>query len=390
MTDIFSLGNLGTLEENDEKSPYDAIRAAFDSLPNQSDKLKLAMQIMEHQRTTQTERLRQTLKAESVPISANTLKLLSELRPVDLMDVMTSHPGFAMWEKCNSYKISLRIFNQSLQDLSEHSDKFETALRDDILSNSNSELLELYESQLQKELFCFLNASHSLVELSTRQLKVYLDGSEINQKRKESFGEDGLHPFLMGLRVILHHLYALKTGWLVRNGEFTGKPSSVTLNKTQIEYLFRKRGDSLNADQRQQGSVFLKGILNEEIDLKNLIDNYGRRAQKFHAWFSNHLSDQRFFLLRDCERCFLEHKRNGVRTYWKAMIGNWLNWEKPPNPYEYLNSYLSAEQVEEVMSMPLHSNEQIDRAIEIADIEKACDDEVRGLIHKFFRRSFPS
>jgi hypothetical protein len=72
---------------------------------------------------------------------------------------------------------------------------------------------------------------------------------------------------------------------------------------------------------------------------------------------------------------------------WKAMLGNWLNWSKPPNPYEYLNRYLNAEQLRAVHALPAKSKEQVDKIIEFIDTDGACDDELRQRAYELFRRA---
>ena len=93
--------------------------------------------------------------------------------------------------------------------------------------------------------------------------------------------------------------------------------------------------------------------------------------------------------LRDYERCLREVTSAGTRGFWKMMLGNWLNWPTPPNPYNHLHRYLTAEQIEEVYWLPMGSSEQINKVIQLVDHDDACDDELRQLAHDLFRRVPP-
>src|SRR3546814_11675454 len=75
-----------------------------------------------------------------------------------------------------------------------------------------------------------------------------------------------------------------------------------------------------------------------------------------------------------------------ARTAWKALLGNWLNWDKPPNPYDHLPRMLTAEQLDEVMCLPRKSEQQVDRIIAFLD-NGACDDELRQGAYELFRRA---
>ena len=71
------------------------------------------------------------------------------------------------------------------------------------------------------------------------------------------------------------------------------------------------------------------------------------------------------------------------------MLGNWLNWKEPPNPYEHLSRYLTLEQTEEVLRLPMQSEEQVDKVIEFVDSGRACDAELRTMVNQLFRRASP-
>ncbi len=69
---------------------------------------------------------------------------------------------------------------------------------------------------------------------------------------------------------------------------------------------------------------------------------------------------------------------------WRALIGNFLQWERPPNPYNHLRVYLTEQQLEEITGLPHGSRQQIDRIIAIVDSVGACDESLREMIYRWF------
>src|SRR3546814_10763531 len=122
------------------------------------------------------------------------------------------------------------------------------------------------------------------------------------------------------------------------------------------------------------------------IDVKSIYEEYFVRARAFHGWFRGTLEADPPLELQDFERCLKANSDLAARTAWKALLGNWLNWDKPPNPYDHLPRMLTAEQLDEVMCLPRKSEQQVDRIIAFLD-NGACDDELRQGAYELFRRA---
>ena len=91
---------------------------------------------------------------------------------------------------------------------------------------------------------------------------------------------------------------------------------------------------------------------------------------------------------REWERV-ARHAEFAARVSWKAILGNWVRWDQPPNPYNYLDRYLNTEQLTEVYQLLKGSDTQVDKVIEFMDPDGACDDELRDLAYQLFRRANP-
>ena len=71
-------------------------------------------------------------------------------------------------------------------------------------------------------------------------------------------------------------------------------------------------------------------------------------------------------------------------TAWNLIFQHIQNVK---DPYVYLSQYLTNNQLEELPSYEYKSKEQIDRLIEIIDINGACDDSLRTKAYELIENS---
>ncbi len=359
---------------------------------NRWDVLRWATMRMEGQRISARERLREEMKAASIPLPAQIVMQLAQLRSVDLHEVLIDHPGFTSWNRYTSYEVSLRVFDRAVLDLVKAIQRFEAATEADserdILSRTQRSVLRDIERTIEKELFAATNAAHSLVDHSTRRLQSLVEITGYPTKLTECFGEDGLHEFVIGLRNILHHLHMIKPGWSLEHDFRSGtKKAMFTLDRIEVRFAVEQSRRSFGG-----GLARIQSYLHassEPINLKTMFEEYQRRVTKFHVWYGNELASERLTAIRDYERCLRENKNFAACTFWRAMLGNWLRWKVPPNPYDHLLRYLTPEQLAEIYRSPMQSEEQVDKVIEFVDLDRACDREVRKMAYELFRRATP-
>jgi hypothetical protein len=174
----------------------------------------------------------------------------------------------------------------------------------------------------------------------------------------------------------------VRPGWRVRYG-FDDKTheASFCLDKKELSAVVQREKHTM----KQAGQRYLENAP-EHIDLQQAFEEYRKRTGEFHLWFSRAVKEHPLEALRDYERCVRENRNAATRLWWRAMIGNWLNWDRPPNPFDHLDRYLTADQLEEVYRLPKGSEAQVDKVIEFVDSKGACDDELRNLAYQLFRR----
>ena len=337
----------------------------------------------ERSRSTR-ERVREAIKASNVPMPAEVVRKIAQLSSQDARDVLRGHPGFPVWERRMSYETSLQIFEQSVQDLLRAIEDFkDLSLDGSIFDRTREGELNQVLCSVQKELFAAGNAVHALMYHSTRRLQRRVQVPGYDQRLTDCFGDDGLHDFVIGLRNIVQHIQMVRPGWQVTHA--FGEAQDVAtfkLDRDELLLIVKSTKDKMNAS----GKRYLESAP-EKIDLRHVFEEYRQRAREFYSWFSDAIDAHRLEELRDYERCRRENNNAAARMSWKAVLGIWLNRETPPNPYNHLARYLTADQLEEVYALPMRSNEQVDKVIEFVDTDGACDDELRKLAYQLFCRA---
>lgn len=344
---------------------------------------------MDIQRSEKIGQLKAAVGSAAVPLPAELLQTLMELFPADADEALRAHPGFGLWKLIQSYRTSLEVFEHAFEDLDRAIARFEEASREGLLFSQlrNSEL-KAFERAVQKEMFAAAHAAHALIEHSGRQLQPFAQITDYEAKRHESFGSDGLHETIIGLRNILHHFHMVQPGWQWRRqfGPEAETTYHFTLVRDDLLQAATERKDKLSGFNRIE-SFLSKSP--DKIDIRRMFADYRSRAGQFHSWFAAVIEGDEFEAVRDYERCRKEIKKAGDRTSCNALLGNWLQWKTPPNPYDHLDTYLTPAQIEEVYRLPMGSPEQVDRIIAIVDEDGACNESIRKQAYELFRRAVP-
>jgi hypothetical protein len=282
------------------------------------------------------------------------------------------------------------VFDRAVLDLVRIIRRFEAAVETEsehsIFSRTQRSALDDIEHTIEKELFAATNAAHSLVDHSTRRLQSVVEVPGYAAKLAECFGDDGVHEFIIGFRNILHHLHMIKAGWRVEHDFRAGtKRAMLTLDRDDVRFAVEQSPNSFGSGLSRV-RAYLEAS-SEPIDLKALFEEYQRRVAQFHDWYGNELASEALIAVHDYERCLRENKKFAARAFLKAMLGSWLRWKAPPNPYDHLHRFASAEQIAEIYRLPAQSEEQVNKVIECVDLDRICDEDLRKMIYDLFRRA---
>lgn len=354
------------------------------------DMLRAVSQLMVKQRQQHREAVLSSLLVSTVPVPQNVVDDLAHLNQEDAIRVLRDHPGFKIWQRWESYQAALAIFEQSLQDLFDAIDELTDQIRsENLFIRPVRHRLDNGKLRIHKELFAAGNATHSLKDHASHRLQQVACIPDFDAKINEHFGNDGLHDFVIGLRTITHHIDAVKPD-LNYTRHFSEKYDEVVFVLTRDE--LKTIVDSVKQESgkykiNRSGREYLDNAP-EKIDVRATYEEYARRAGAFHGWLKATLEGQPPPELHDIQRCLKANKDEATRIWWRMLLVNWLkNWKRPPDPYQYLDRYLTEGQLGEVMRLPKKSPQQVDKIIEFVDEDKACDDEIRQLAYELFRKA---
>lgn len=339
------------------------------------------------------EAVRLAVASSSVPLSSELVSQVIGLPDGYFQATMREHPGYPYAERRNTYQTSLSILEMSLEDLIVAISDFERraiAENTTLFSHHGRDELDAIERRMQKDLFTTVNAAASLVDHS-RRLQSRFQFADNEKQLSQSFGGDGLHKFVIGLRVLHHHLRIVQAGWLMHTSfSKNTKTATFTINKEALQRAISQHPERFGGEQGKPILAYLDAAP-RLIDLREVFEEYGRRVRAFHAWIATQLASESLIALRDYDRVMQERRNFGSRIWWGALIGNWLhNWKVPPNPHDHLHKYLTAQQLEEVYALPRNSKEQVDLVIHYVDTDRAIDDKLREEVYELFRRSPPA
>lgn len=327
------------------------------------------------------------LAASEVPVPEDLARATERMFITEFRDVMRSHPGYRLAARRDSYRTSLSIFQHCFDDLEAAINRFESfALSDGWAAPNHRNRAADFEKIIQKELFATANAALSLVDHARRVVKMHpMPGYA--DKRAEMFGIDGLHEFVTGLRILLHHLHIVEAGWTIMGGS-REKPPSATfmLDCVELERLVEEHREGFKAQYKPMKAYI--ETQQKKIDIRKVFSVYRERAEQFHHWMTAELDSESLVALRDYDALHLRKKKADKRSFWNGLLGNWLlNWKEPPNPHNHLHRFLTPEELAEVNALPRNSKAQADRVVAFMDPEGAADDHIRRQVHELFQRA---
>ncbi len=276
--------------------------------------------------------------------------------------------GGVLWSKLSALHDCLEILNSCTNDVLDTISQFSHATTKLGFWNLiNRVEQERYVHQLKKHVFCTVSAVMALVDHARRFSKKYpVEGLE--QKRKECFGNAGLHSFLQGLRNYMLHVKVAKANWLISWGSEQTK---------EVKFLFHTNDLLEFKKWKKEAKQFITHN-KDGIDVYQVFQNYLESANNYYNWHKAKVIADYSAII---ERYFVyERHLNKIeqKTNWNATISH---LKEGLDIFQYIDEYLTPQQIEDVLSYENGSQQQVDRLIEIIDVYKACDDKLRKKIY---------
>jgi hypothetical protein len=271
------------------------------------------------------EKLCHDIAASNVPLPEKLAALTERVFITEFRNVMRHHHGYPLAERRDSYRTSLSILRHCIDDLQAAIDRFEAfALSEEWAAPNHRDRADEFEQVIQKE-FATANASLSLVDHTRRVIKMH-PLPDYGAKRAEIFGDDGLHEFVTGLRILLHHLHIVEAGWTIMGGSRDKAPSATfMLDRAELERLIEEHRDGFGAQCKPMKAHV--EAQQKKIDIRKVFATYRTRAERFHQWLTDELDSDSLVTLRDYDALHVRKKKADKRISWNGLLGNWLRWE---------------------------------------------------------------
>ena len=235
--------------------------------------------------------------------------------------------------------------------------------------------LKRLEWDLQRRLYHFTSTAQTLVDMG-RILREALSpeaASEYKRLRSSIFDTEE-HEFVIALRNSFIHVKLPDAQWNVTHrlsGDGREVETQVLLVTTEL------------IKSRKWSSAAIKYAENhKKVQVEILANSYGMKVLEFNRLLLDYVENLQNSDLKDYRRCELLLERSRTRTSYELM----LQLTKPgrTDPYEHLENYLTRDQREQVLKLPMKSKEQVDLIIEFADPIGAVDDGIREKVYELF------
>jgi len=282
-------------------------------------------------------------------------------------------PGAKVFNEIESLRFSLNIFLDSTEDLIASINIFKGEEdKPNFWDRPQRQQLEKLERSINRGIFSAITSAMALVDHSRKFAEKYPVESYQN-KVDQLFSKSPQHKFIHSLRRYLSHVKMTKANWKI---ETSKEGRSVFFLLNQAELLKWKDWSAL---ARQYINNHPNGV-----NVESLFEEYSKSVKGFHDWLRSQVWELHSQYLTEYLAYSRSVKRVSAHSTWNMLIQQ-VFIPKNINPYEYLDRYLTPSEIEEVLALEYRSKEQVDRIIEIADEFKACDENLREVIYKFFK-----
>lgn len=286
-----------------------------------------------------------------------------------------STEGGILWSELESLHSCLYVFTSCTNDLLDViSDFAHASTKNNFWSRVNEPQQEEFTNRVRKNIFCSAAAAMALVDHARRFSDKYVVES-YKEKIIEHFGSSRIHDFIQGLRNYIIHVKIVEANWQISH-EFKQKQREVKFLIKTDRLLEYKKWSSKSKNYIRENTP--------EIDVYNVFLTYLDNAEKFYQWHKAEV----IFQFSDTLNKYFKYKKSlnkiKEKCAWNLIFQGIKNVE---DPYVYLSQYLTNSQIEELLSYKYKSKEQIDRLIELIDINGACDDSLREKAYELIEKS---
>jgi hypothetical protein len=283
-----------------------------------------------------------------------------------------STAGGKLWHDLNDLEDSLWIFETSTRDLLDEIVLFGERSKNSIFwEQINESQADLHNREVKKKLFYCTSSLMALVEHS-RNFENEVPVKNYSDQLQKIFTTPGLHNFLQSLRNYNSHWRIARTNWVI-NRDFE--------TRTRDAFFIISKDDLLAWDRWPKAAREFINKVESAVNVYEVFSTYRKQVQDFYAWHKGAVLKQYASLLQP----YLEYERL-YKGLMKQASWNILASYAPKkiNPYQYIEKYLTKNQIERFLAYEHCSVEQIEGLISMMDMQDFCDASLKKKIVAIF------
>lgn len=347
------------------------------SQPGRGD-LKRVFAILEQMREQQNKRIAEAIalaQSSPAPWPAELVQRISLMMNDDFDEVMLYHPGHKIFSAHESIRFYIELFEDTYEDLDNAIHHYHVSYEDPaFFSRRGRAKHDRAIFDLNRCIFNFTSAGDALRNLCIKQATHYKPQGYEEHKRSH-FEENKLHNFMQKLRAALHHEHFVKAGPSIIFAEGESHETKLYLDCKKLLRL-EKIKEKASALEYVRGS----GV---RMDVHEVFKRYLITVKSFYDWLFKQMDMSSDYV--DYRHCVIERKKTLKRQTFSLFITEWT--KGGVDPYEHLDKYLSDDDIAHIKTLPHRSQQQVDKIIELADEEGACNDDLREKIYQLFKVS---
>jgi hypothetical protein len=291
---------------------------------------------------------------------------------IKTQETIESLPGSKISLELDALRLSLNIFLDAAYDLFSSINMLKgESEKPDFYDRTRRTELERLELHIQRGVFSAAAAAMALVYHS-RQFNTRYPVESYQERIDENFAKDPLHRFIQKFRDFMVHVRSVESSRLV-TWDKQGKSVFFILSAKQL-----KQYHKWDAPSKSYIESHPKGI-----NVEQLFREYLKKIKLFHDWFRSEVWEKNAQDLKEYFACKKVYNAVNAGSMWSLLIKQAFA-QKKINPYMYLDKYLSGNEIQEILSLPFRSKEQVDRVIELVDECGVCDEELRKATYALF------
>jgi hypothetical protein len=255
-------------------------------------------------------------------------------------EFIKSHPGYTVYSELESIRLSVDIFLNAVADLIASINRFKgESANPSFWRRPQRQFVEELEISIQRGVLSSTISAMSVVDHSWRFFKHY-PILEYESKFSQYFTNSQDHQFIKRLRNCIAHVRLPEANFM----------SKFSKQGDRKVFFLISQNDLLKFNE---WNSLAKEYVNEHpggVDVEQLFKSYSEKVAEFHNWLRSDVLES----YGESMSGYLYYQRLldrfDTRWAWRIMLDQVV--QKHLNPYRYLDSHLTKQELAEVFSLP--------------------------------------